>query len=100
MARFISIFHYAEWTADVYASIAQGIARGAVGELYFLPIPIIVWVSNSFTISDANTSTVTILSRWLIVLTPTTRYPTRGTRIPARSTTTHARRWTKEESSA
>ncbi|MBA0670060.1 hypothetical protein Goklo_028994 [Gossypium klotzschianum] len=49
---------------------------------------------------DANTSTVTILSMWLIIPTPTTRSPTGGTRIPARATTTPAESWTKEESSA
>ncbi|MFQ6636429.1 hypothetical protein Gotur_013381, partial [Gossypium turneri] len=87
MARFISIFHCAEWTADVQASIVRRIARGAVGELFFLPIPITVWVLNSFAVGDANTSTVTILLRWLIVPTPITRYPTGGTKIPAGVTT-------------
>ncbi|MFQ6666801.1 hypothetical protein Gotur_033030 [Gossypium turneri] len=77
---------------------SRGIARGAVGELFFLPIPISVWVSNTVAVVDANTSTFTILSRWLIVPTPTTRCPTGGTRIPAEATTTPAGSWTKEES--
>ncbi|MBA0876684.1 hypothetical protein Goshw_017453, partial [Gossypium schwendimanii] len=100
MAWFISIFDYAEWTADVYASVALGIARGAVGELFFFPIPITVGVSNTFSVGDANTSTVTILSRWLIVLTPRTRSPIGGSRISTRGTTTLVRSYTKEETSA
>ncbi|MBA0877914.1 hypothetical protein Goshw_015631, partial [Gossypium schwendimanii] len=72
--------------------------RGCRGALLFT-IPITVWVSNSFAVSDTNTSTVTILSRWLIVPTPTTRSPTRGTRISAGATTTLAGSWTNEESS-
>ncbi|MBA0839427.1 hypothetical protein Goarm_005151, partial [Gossypium armourianum] len=51
------------------------IAREAVGKLFFLPNPITIWVSNTFAVGDANTSTFTILSKWLIVLTPTTRSP-------------------------
>ncbi|MBA0672192.1 hypothetical protein Goklo_029440 [Gossypium klotzschianum] len=54
----------------------------------------------TFAVGDANTSTVTILSMWLIVPTPTTKYPTGGTRIPTGATTTPAENWTKEESSA
>ncbi|MBA0670059.1 hypothetical protein Goklo_028994 [Gossypium klotzschianum] len=59
-----------------------------------------VTLSGPFSVGDANTSTVTILSMWLIIPTPTTRSPTGGTRIPARATTTPAESWTKEESSA
>ncbi|MFQ6660531.1 hypothetical protein Gotur_029016, partial [Gossypium turneri] len=64
------------------ATDAQGIARGAVGELFFLPIPITLRVSNTFTVGDANTSTVTILLMWVILPTPTTRSFTEGIRIP------------------
>ncbi|MFQ6671016.1 hypothetical protein Gotur_035693 [Gossypium turneri] len=100
MARFSSISCYAEWTADVKASDVRRIARGTVGELFFLPIPTTIWVSNTVAVGDAKTSTFTILSRWLIVPTPTTRCPTERTRIPAGRTTTAARSWTKEVSSA
>ncbi|KAK5774747.1 hypothetical protein PVK06_042603 [Gossypium arboreum] len=54
-------------------AVARGIPGGAVGELFFLPIPITLWVSNTSVINDANTSTVTILSRRVILPTPTTR---------------------------
>ncbi|MFQ6646482.1 hypothetical protein Gotur_019919 [Gossypium turneri] len=73
MTRFISIFRY---------------------------LPITLWVSNRFAVGDANTSTVTILSIWLIVPTPTTRSSTGGTRIPTGATTTPAGSWTKEETTA
>ncbi|MBA0878619.1 hypothetical protein Goshw_001471 [Gossypium schwendimanii] len=43
-------------------------------------------------VGDTNTSTVTILSRWLIVPTLTTRYSAGGTRIPAEVTITPAGR--------
>ncbi|MBA0878024.1 hypothetical protein Goshw_008788 [Gossypium schwendimanii] len=76
----------------------EGSQEGPSGAL-FLPNPITVWVSNSFAIGDANTFTVTILSRWLIIPTPTTRSPTKGTRIPTGATTTPTGSWTKEESS-
>ncbi|MBA0633578.1 hypothetical protein Godav_029146, partial [Gossypium davidsonii] len=94
MDRLISIFCYAEWIADVQASITRGIVRGVVGEVFFLPIPITVWVSNTIAVGDANTSALTILSRWLIVPTLTTRCPTGGTRIPTGATTTPAGSWT------
>ncbi|KAH1098168.1 hypothetical protein J1N35_015089 [Gossypium stocksii] len=66
------------------------VARGPVRELFFLPIPITLWVSNTFAIDDANTSTVTILSRWVILPTPTNRSLVGGTKIPAEATTTSA----------
>ncbi|KAK5771092.1 hypothetical protein PVK06_047267 [Gossypium arboreum] len=74
-------------------AVARGIAGGAVRELFFLPIPITLWVSNISAINDANTSTVTILSRRVILLTLITR-------ILAGASTTPARSWTKEESNA
>ncbi|KAG8481352.1 hypothetical protein CXB51_026288 [Gossypium anomalum] len=74
-------------------AVARGIAGGAVGELFFLPIPITLWVSNTSAINDANTSTVTILSRRVILPTPTIR-------ILAGASTTPAGSWTKEESNA
>ncbi|KAG8493589.1 hypothetical protein CXB51_011762 [Gossypium anomalum] len=40
-------------------AVARGIAGGAIEELFFLPIPITLWVSNTSAINDANTSTVT-----------------------------------------
>ncbi|KAG8495437.1 hypothetical protein CXB51_013073 [Gossypium anomalum] len=74
-------------------AVARGIAGGAVRELFFLPIPINLWVSNTSAINDVITSTVTILSRRVILPTPTTR-------ILAGASTTHAGSWTKEESNA
>ncbi|KAK5771861.1 hypothetical protein PVK06_048115 [Gossypium arboreum] len=73
--------------------VTRGIARGAVGELFFLPISITLWVSNTSAINDANTSTITILSRRVILPTPTTR-------ILAGASTTPAGSWTKEKSNA
>ncbi|MBA0570351.1 hypothetical protein Golob_004023, partial [Gossypium lobatum] len=49
--------------------IVEGIARGTVGELFSLPIPIALWDSNTSTMRDANTSTFFILSRWVILPT-------------------------------
>ncbi|KAH1130908.1 hypothetical protein J1N35_002286 [Gossypium stocksii] len=51
--------------------------------LFFLPIPIALWDSNTFAMDDANTSRFIILSRWVILPTPTTRSPTGGNTIPA-----------------
>ncbi|KAG8472972.1 hypothetical protein CXB51_034896 [Gossypium anomalum] len=70
----------------------EGSQEGPSGSR-FLPIPITLWVSNTSAINDANTSTVTILSRWVILSTPTTRILAGVSRTPAGS-------WTKEESNA
>ncbi|MBA0879230.1 hypothetical protein Goshw_004720 [Gossypium schwendimanii] len=63
----------------------EGSQEGPSGSSSFFQSPS---VSNTFAVGDANTSTVTILSRWLIVPTPTTKSPTEGTKIPAGTTTT------------
>ncbi|KAH1055783.1 hypothetical protein J1N35_033848 [Gossypium stocksii] len=72
-----------------------GIARGIVRELISFPILIVLWNSNTSTVGDANTSVVGdantsaffILSRRVILPTPTTRTTT----TPAEATTTLAR---------
>ncbi|KAH1122879.1 hypothetical protein J1N35_006039 [Gossypium stocksii] len=53
--------------------------------------PIALWDSNTFAMNNANTSRFIILSRWVILPTPTTRSPARGTTIPAQGSTTPAR---------
>ncbi|KAG8493634.1 hypothetical protein CXB51_011039 [Gossypium anomalum] len=64
--------------------------RSSVGELFFLPIPIALWDSNTSAMGDANTSALIILSRWVILPAPTTRYPAGGTTISTGVTTTLA----------
>ncbi|KAK5839123.1 hypothetical protein PVK06_007885 [Gossypium arboreum] len=41
------------------------IARGAIRELFFLPIPITLRDSNTSAMGDVNTATAILLSRWL-----------------------------------
>ncbi|MFQ6630033.1 hypothetical protein Gotur_007512 [Gossypium turneri] len=64
----------------------EGITRGTVGELISLPILIALWDSNTSVVGDANTSTFFILSRRVILLTPTTG----ATITPVGATTTPA----------
>ncbi|MFQ6661849.1 hypothetical protein Gotur_029865 [Gossypium turneri] len=97
---FPSPFMYPNSYMFSFSSPMAGWSQWPVGELFFLPIPTTVWVSNTVAVRDANTSTFIILSRWLIIPNSTTRCPTRRSRLPARGTTTAAESWTKKESSA
>ncbi|MFQ6627019.1 hypothetical protein Gotur_005937 [Gossypium turneri] len=62
-----------------------GIARGAVRELFSLPTPIALWDSNTSVVGNANTSVFFILSRWVILPTPTTITPVGATTTPTES---------------
>ncbi|MFQ6643776.1 hypothetical protein Gotur_018569 [Gossypium turneri] len=53
-----------------------GIARGTIRELILFPIPIALWDSNTSAVGDANTSAFFILSKYVILPTPTTRTTT------------------------
>ncbi|KAK5845352.1 hypothetical protein PVK06_001524 [Gossypium arboreum] len=63
------------------AIVTGGITRGTIGELISLPITITLWDSSTSAMGDANTFTFFILSRFVILPTPTTG----ATTTPARS---------------
>ncbi|MBA0557611.1 hypothetical protein Golob_014667 [Gossypium lobatum] len=57
----------------------EGIAQGIVRELISFPIPIALWDLNTSAVGDANNSVNFVLSRWVILPTPTARTNSRTT---------------------